>query len=84
MMNIINEILQFWFGELQPDLPAESKLSKRWWKKDPLFDQEIETILSDLITANLNDLKNAYDEANNIEFKETLEAIYNDQESIFK
>ena len=31
-------ILSFWFG----DTPAEAKeRAARWWKKDPVFDQEI-------------------------------------------
>lgn len=35
------EILRFWFGELDAEGRADEAHSKRWWKKDAAFDEEI-------------------------------------------
>lgn len=47
MMSKIQDILKFWFGNLESDQPAGEEISKRWWKKDPDFDKEIESRFKD-------------------------------------
>jgi uncharacterized protein (DUF924 family) len=37
----IDDVLDFWFGELDADGCADSEHSARWWKKDEAVDQEI-------------------------------------------
>jgi uncharacterized protein (DUF924 family) len=37
----IDDIIQFWFGPLDPQGCADPVHSARWWKKDPAFDEEI-------------------------------------------
>ncbi|MEM9452885.1 MAG: DUF924 family protein [Myxococcota bacterium] len=35
------DVLDFWFGQLDADGRAEASKRKSWWKKDPAFDEEI-------------------------------------------
>ena len=46
----MNEILDFWYGELptQFDKASEAKQAC-WYKKDPAFDEEIRTKFGDLV-----------------------------------
>jgi uncharacterized protein (DUF924 family) len=36
-----DDVLWFWLGDVDGDGLAERALTKRWWRKDPEFDQEI-------------------------------------------
>jgi uncharacterized protein (DUF924 family) len=40
-MSEYEEVLSFWFGELDERGRADSAHAARWWKKDPAFDGEI-------------------------------------------
>lgn len=40
-MSRVEEVLSFWFGELDPQGMASSETTQRWWKKDEAFDREI-------------------------------------------
>ena len=35
------DVLAFWFGELDPDGLVPQEWRQRWWKKDPAFDASI-------------------------------------------
>ncbi len=45
------EVLEFWFGELDEHGLADPAKSKRWWKKDPEFDALVEERFGSLIDA---------------------------------
>lgn len=36
-----DDVLWFWFGDVDGDGLADKALAQRWWRKDPAFDQEI-------------------------------------------
>jgi uncharacterized protein (DUF924 family) len=36
-----DDVLDFWLGTLRDDGTADPEIAKRWWKKDPAFDEEI-------------------------------------------
>jgi uncharacterized protein (DUF924 family) len=40
-MSAIDDVLSFWFGELDRHGCADAVHAARWWKKDPAFDAEI-------------------------------------------
>lgn len=40
-MNDYEAVLSFWFGELDAQGRADPEQVKRWWKKDPAFDETI-------------------------------------------
>ena len=40
-MSDVEEVLGFWFGELDPSGRVDAVHSARWWRKDTAFDQEI-------------------------------------------
>ncbi|MEQ8279042.1 MAG: DUF924 family protein [Deltaproteobacteria bacterium] len=42
-MNDAQAVLDFWFGELDAEGHADAAHKKRWWMKDPAFDEEIRT-----------------------------------------
>ena len=46
-----NDVLDFWFGELDDDGQAGDERSGRWWRKDPAFDREIGERFGGLIAA---------------------------------
>ena len=37
--NEVEEVLGFWFGELDQEGRAGAEVKARWWRKDPAFDQ---------------------------------------------
>ncbi len=39
--NEVEEVLGFWFGELDQEGRAGAEVKARWWRKDPAFDQLI-------------------------------------------
>lgn len=43
------KILMFWFGEQYRSQPTPSDLVKKWFTKDPLFDEKIRLLFSDEI-----------------------------------
>jgi uncharacterized protein (DUF924 family) len=45
------EVLTFWFGELDEDGSASSETKSRWFKKDANFDREIEQGFGDTLEA---------------------------------
>ena len=45
------QVLDFWFGELDESGLASEERSKRWWTKDPSFDREIERRFGGLLAA---------------------------------
>ena len=47
MADPIEEVLQFWFGELDAGGRADAEHRSRWWKKDPAFDEMIRTRFGD-------------------------------------
>jgi uncharacterized protein (DUF924 family) len=51
MMNEIDTVLQFWFGELDANGRADAEHSARWWKKDEAFDAQIRTRFGELHAA---------------------------------
>ncbi|MCR9247508.1 MAG: DUF924 domain-containing protein [bacterium] len=42
-VNLVQEILDFWFGPIADDGSCQSEFQKRWWAKDPDFDREVTT-----------------------------------------
>jgi len=39
---VVDDVLGFWFGDLDENGLARPGIEKRWWTKDPAFDAEIE------------------------------------------
>jgi uncharacterized protein (DUF924 family) len=47
----IDEVLDFWFGALDASGRADDEHERRWWRKDPAFDQQIQQRFGDLHAA---------------------------------
>ena len=69
-------LLEFWFGLELNDLPALEKSSRRWFIKDPIFDNEIKSLFGDLP----DDIKNGeYESWNDTELGNLAVVIALDQ-----
>jgi uncharacterized protein (DUF924 family) len=47
-MDEANAVLSFWFDELEPNGLAKKDVSARWYRKNPVFDEEIRTRFGEL------------------------------------
>ena len=47
----IDEVLEFWFGEINPDGSCDPETIKRWWAKNPDFDREVTERFGEAIAA---------------------------------